>query len=155
MTTKYHQHTLTLLENPKNLDIFTIVCKNVLKSFSHWTALILYFSTKQLWAVSGRRHLHFGHINCQAEDGKRLKILLGQSPTMPRSLLGSIYQLQLALIRFKWTECNLSKAGGMMEYLHIVSRNLAALWWGLNDNQRSKDILIHHSYILCYECSFI
>ena len=52
-------------------------------------------------AVSGRRHLHFGHINWQAEDGKRLEILLGQSPTMPRSLLGSIYQLQLALIRFK------------------------------------------------------
>ena len=50
MTTKYHQHTLTLLENPKNLDILTIVCKKVLKLFSHWTALILYFSTKQLWA---------------------------------------------------------------------------------------------------------
>ena len=32
----------------RSLDILTIVCKKVLKSFSHWYALILYFSTEQL-----------------------------------------------------------------------------------------------------------
>ena len=52
MTTKYHQHTPTLLWNPKNHDTLTIVCKKVLKAFSHWDALIVYFSTKQLWGLN-------------------------------------------------------------------------------------------------------
>ena len=50
-----HQVPPTLLKNPKNHDILTIVFKKVLKLFSHWDALILYFSTKQLWFSSRRR----------------------------------------------------------------------------------------------------
>ena len=31
MTAKYHQHAQTLLKNPKNHDILTIVCRNSVK----------------------------------------------------------------------------------------------------------------------------
>ena len=39
-------------------------------------------------AVSGRRHLHFGHINCQAEDGKRLEKIIGAQPNDAEVTLG-------------------------------------------------------------------
>ena len=87
MTTKYHQHTLTLLENPKNLDILTIVCKKVLKSFSHWTALILYFSTKQLCftaLVSSSLVSMISWISQLRDDIHKKKIILnGHCPLSP------------------------------------------------------------------------
>ena len=47
MITKYDLHAPKLLKNPKNHDLLNIVCKKVLKSFSHRDALILY-SAKDL-----------------------------------------------------------------------------------------------------------
>ena len=64
---------------------------------------------------------------------------------MPRSILGSIYQA-VRLIRFKWTECNLSRTGGMMEYPHIVSWNLPSLW-RLYDCQLGVDVFIFYTAV--------
>ena len=48
MTTKYHQHAPTLPRIQKIMMYWLSYEEKVLKSFSHWGALVLYFSTKQL-----------------------------------------------------------------------------------------------------------
>ena len=45
--------------------IYWLLCaKKVLKSFPHWTALIVYFSTKQLWLVFGKYLYLFSERVC-------------------------------------------------------------------------------------------
>ena len=136
MITKYHQHTPTLLKTPKNHDILTIFCKKVLKSFSHWHALILYFFTKQLCSLVCIFFLQMALARLALNLGKMCSIVL-----LWIILLWSVKQFLPDPKRFRLTQKDEKRwklKTGTHIYMHYLITKTKMetdhLWWrGLDE----------------------